>query len=56
MCKVGYIKYYRKSTEDELYFKEPFTKWQAWMDLITLALWKDEVFFVRDIRVIGKRG
>ena len=56
MCEVGYIKYYRKSIEDEMYFKEPFTKWQAWMDLITLALWKDEAFFIRGIRIVGKRG
>ena len=56
MCEVGYIKYYRKSTEDEMYFLEPFTKWQAWMDLITLALWKDEAFFIRGIRIVGKRG
>ena len=32
MAEAGFIKLYRKTEEDELYFKEPFTKWQAWCD------------------------
>ena len=54
--KGGYIKLYRKSFEDVLYFNEPFTKWQAWCDLIQLALWKDSEFTVRGVSVQGKRG
>ena len=56
MEKGGYIKIYRKSEEDELYFSEPFSKWQAWCDLIQLALYHDKVFFVRGVRINGKRG
>ena len=56
MAEAGYIKLYRKTEEDELYFKEPFTKWQAWCDLLLLALWKDRQFIIRGIIVDGKRG
>jgi len=56
MAEGGYYKIYRKSTEDELYFSEPFTKWQAWCDLISISLWKDQIFFVRGIKIEGKRG
>ena len=36
--------------------KEPFTKWQAWCDLILLAYFAPAEFFVRGIRVKAKRG
>jgi len=32
-----WIKLWRKSDEDRLYFKEPFDKWHAWQDLLILA-------------------
>ncbi len=32
-----WIKLWRKSDEDKLYFKEPFDKWHAWQDLLILA-------------------
>lgn len=35
--KNGYIKLHRSSMEHWLYFAEPFTKWQAWTDLLLLA-------------------
>ena len=56
MSTEGYIKSYRPKKDDPLYFKEPFTKWQAWHDLIFLALWKDTQLVVRSIVVNGKRG
>ena len=52
----GYIKSWRPTEEDELYFKEPFTKWQAWHDLLYLALYKDADFEYRGILIHGKRG
>ena len=47
---------YRSSLNDPLYLKEPFTKWQAWCDLILLAYFAPSEFFVRGIRVKTKRG
>lgn len=32
-----WIKLWRKSEHDPLYFKEPFDKWHAWQDLLLLA-------------------
>ena len=42
--------------EDPLYLREPFTKWQAWCDLILLAYFAPADFFVRGIKVKAKRG
>lgn len=39
-----------------MYFEEPFTKWQAWHDLIFLAAYKDTFVFVRGVKVDVKRG
>ena len=47
---------YRSSLNDPLYLKEPFTKWQAWCDLILLAYFAPADFFVRGIKVKAKRG
>ena len=33
----GWIKYWRKSERNDLYFAEPFDKWHAWMDLLLMA-------------------
>lgn len=53
---TGYVKLYRSSLNDPLYLKEPFTKWQAWCDLILLAYFAPSEFFVRGIKVKAKRG
>lgn len=42
--------------EDPLYLREPFTKWQAWCDLILLAYFAPGEFFVRGVKVKAKRG
>jgi len=47
----GYIKYWRSSVDNPLYFSEPFTKWQAWSDLLLLASYRDHVCHVRKIPV-----
>lgn len=33
----GWIKLWRAEMQNPLYFSEPFTKWQAWIDLCMLA-------------------
>jgi hypothetical protein len=52
----GYIKVWRQSTENPLYFSEPFTKWQAWIDLLILSNHKDRYVLVRNISIMVKRG
>ncbi|NCD07359.1 MAG: hypothetical protein EOL97_14700, partial [Spirochaetia bacterium] len=56
MSKQGYIKLYRKIEDNPLYFCEPFSKIQAWIDLILLANHKDSVIFIRGNEVKIKRG
>lgn len=38
-----WIKLWRKSDKDPLYFKEPFDKWHAWQDLLLMADEKGEL-------------
>jgi len=33
----GWVKLWREEMHNPLYFDEPFTKWQAWMDLYMMA-------------------
>lgn len=47
----GYIKLWRSSTDNPLYFSEPFTKFQAWSDLLLLANYKPRKVDVRGILV-----
>lgn len=51
-----YIKLRRSSADNKLYFAEPFTKWQAWQDLILFANHSDGSFFIRWIEVPLTRG
>ena len=53
----GYISLYRSIQNHWLYGEdEPFSYFQAWVDLIMLAKYKDEEFFYRGRSVNGKRG
>lgn len=52
----GWIKLYRKLSDNPLWICEPFTRGQAWVDLLMLASYEDSFFYVRDIRVDVKRG
>lgn len=45
--KIGFIKLYRESEDNFLYFSEAFTKWQAWQDLLLLANYQAGSFNVR---------
>lgn len=55
MTNDGFIRIYRNE-DDDLYFRDPFTRWQAWIDLIMLAYPSDSELYVRGIRIEAKRG
>ncbi len=52
----GWFKIYRKLCDSPLWLSEPFTRGQAWIDLIYLASYSDTFFFVRGNRVDVKTG
>jgi len=52
----GWVKIHRKIQDNDLWLCEPFSKAQAWIDLIFLANHKDGGFFVRGNWVAVKRG
>jgi hypothetical protein len=52
----GYIKLPREILDDKAYFSEPFTRNQAWIDLLLLANYKDNTRFVRGIPIEVRRG
>ena len=52
----GWIKIYRKLSDNPIWKAEPFTRGQAWIDLILLANHKDSYFFLRDHKIFVKRG
>ncbi len=52
----GWVKLHRQIAENKLWLAEPFTKAQAWIDLILLANHKDGQILSRGIWVEVKRG
>ena len=52
----GYIKLYRKSVENPLYFEEKFTRWQAWCDLLLIANHKPGIVNIRGNLISINRG
>lgn len=54
--KIGHISLHREIFNWDLYFAEPFTKAQAWIDLLLLANHTDGQVFIRGICVPIKRG
>jgi len=54
--KRGWIKLYRKLSDNKLWTSEPFTRGQAWADLLMLANHKEDFFYVRGNRVVVQRG
>jgi hypothetical protein len=52
----GWIKIHRKIMENPMYFSEPFTRMQAWIDLLLLANRKDGYYYVRGNKIIVHRG
>lgn len=53
---VGFVKIFRTLQEHPLWLSEPFTKGQAWVDLLTLANFKDGFLLVRGLKVPIRRG
>lgn len=53
---MGWIKLHRNITENPMYFSEPFTRMQAWIDLLLVTNYRDSVIYVRGNKVIVKRG
>lgn len=43
----GWIKLYRQIEEDDLWLSEPFSRGQAWVDLILLANYQESTLFIR---------
>ena len=52
----GWIKLHRRIVENPYYFSEPFTRSQAWIDLLIIANHREGFFFKRGIKVIVKVG
>lgn len=52
----GWIKLHRKIMDNPLYLSEPFTRMQAWIDLLLLANHKEGYFYVRGNKVVVGRG
>lgn len=52
----GWILLHRKISDNKLWTCEPFTRGQAWVDLLLLANYTDSFFYVRGNKVNVKRG
>lgn len=52
----GWIKLHRQILDDPLYFAEPFTRMQAFIDIILIANIKQTTFFKRGIKITVDRG
>lgn len=52
----GWIKLHRQISRNKLWLEEPFTKGQAWVDLVLNANHTDGSFFVRGVEIRLKRG
>ena len=52
----GWVKIHRQIQENEFWYSEPFSRGQAWIDLILLANHNDGFIYVRGNKVIIKRG
>ena len=52
----GWYKLHRKLLDSPLWLSEPFTRGQAWVDLIGLATHENQFFYVRGIKVNVSRG
>ena len=54
----GWIKLHRKLLDNQIWLSEPFTRAQAWIDLIFLARYESTptVIFIRGNRITINRG
>lgn len=56
MNDIGYIKLYRQLAENPLWKEKPFTRGQAWVDLLMKANYKDVKAMIKGQIVTVKRG
>ena len=56
MNKDGYIQLPRSITDEEDYYRDRFTRTQAYIDLFFLAAWTERTFIIRGNEVTVKRG
>ena len=52
----GWITLHRKIDENELWLSEPFTRGQAWVDLLLIANHKPQLLYKRNIPITIERG
>lgn len=52
----AFIKLYRDILETPLWESEPFSRSQAWIDILLLANYKEKIIFVRGNEIRLKRG
>ena len=52
----GWIKLHRQLHSNTLWTSEKFSRGQAWVDLLLLANHEDGYFYVRDHKIVVKRG
>ena len=52
----GWISIHRKIFDNDIWGCEPFSRGQAWIDLLLLANYKDSYFYVRGVKVDVLRG
>ncbi|HEY9222333.1 MAG TPA: hypothetical protein VIO43_12245 [Lutibacter sp.] len=52
----GWIKLHRQLLDSDLWKSEPFTRGQAWVDLLLLANHQESFFYKRGVKIIVKRG
>lgn len=52
----GWIKLHRSLLESDFWKCEPFSRGQAWVDLLMLANFKDSFFYKRGVKIDVKRG
>jgi hypothetical protein len=52
----GWIRINRKITENSMWFSEPFTRSQAWIDLLLIATYHDCSLYIRGNKVTVSRG
>jgi len=52
----GWIKLNRGLFDNELWISEPFSRGQAWVDLLLLANHKDSYYYKRGNKIVVKRG
>jgi hypothetical protein len=52
----GWIKLYRQIEEDDFWLSEPFSRGQAWVDLLLLANHQKSTFFIRGNEITAEVG